>query len=384
MTIKSAYPLLEVVLILVVGLVGAAAGGIAVYSAIIRSQETQVQSILPTVVVETNADLQPVTSLAVNITDSQTAITQAVDKVGPAVVTVAGVIPDTGLVPGLSLERGVSGSGVYISSEGYILTNNHVVEGLEKATVIQADGSQREAAVIGTDPFSDLAVLKTDGGAPAIAPLGNSDVLNPGETVIAIGSPLGDFMNTVTVGVVSATGRTIDVDAGYQIEDLIQTDAAINQGNSGGPLLNLAGEVIGINTLVVRGRGGATAEGLGFAIPANTARAVAEQIIQKGFFTRPFLGIRWQAITPEIATAFSLSRQWGVYVTYIVPGSPAQAGTLQKGDIITKINGIEIDENNSYMNMLFLHQPGDRISLTVVRDGQEIEIQVTLGEALPN
>jgi len=163
-------------------------------------------------------------------------------------------------------------------------------------------------------------------------------VLNPGEMVIAIGSPLGDFKNTVTVGVVSATGRSIDTGQGYQIEGLIQTDAAINQGNSGGPLVNLASEVIGINTLIVRGSGiGAIAEGLGFAIPANTARAVAEQIMQKGYFSRPYMGIRWQSITPNIAAAYNLPVQWGVYVTEVTTGSPASKADLQPGDIITRI-----------------------------------------------
>ena len=144
-------------------------------------------------------------------------------------------------------------------------------------TIILADGSQETAKIVGTDQYSDIAVLKSSGKVPAVATLGNSDVLNPGESVIAIGSPLGDFKNTVTVGVVSATGRSIDTGSGYSIDNLIQTDAAINQGNSGGPLVNLAGEVIAINTLIVRNSGsGTVAEGLGFAIPIDTAKAVAE------------------------------------------------------------------------------------------------------------
>jgi 2-alkenal reductase len=247
------------------------------------------------------------------------------------------------------------------------------------------DGSQRTARVIGSDPFADLAVLKVEGTPPAVAPLGNSDVLQPGETVIAIGSPLGDFKNTVTVGVISATGRSIDAGAGYQIEGLIQTDAAINQGNSGGPLLNLAGEVVGLNTLVVRGRGSsAVAEGLGFAIPSNTARAVAEQIIQQGFFARPYLGIRWQPITPDIAAAYNLPQSWGAYITGVVPGSPAQASSLQPGDIITKIDGVAIDAERSYVNVLFLHQPGETVTLEIIRAGQPIDVDVTLGETKSN
>jgi len=182
--------------------------------------------------------------------------------------------------------------------------------------------------VVGADKYNDIAVLKTEGAAPAVAALGNSDALQPGESVIAIGSPLGDFKNTVTVGVISATGRSIDTGEGYQIEGLIQTDAAINQGNSGGPLLNLAGQVIAVNTLIVRGTGsGAVAEGLGFAIPIDTARVVAAQIIEKGYFAHPFLGITYQPISPAVAQTYDLPVQWGVYVSRVRPTAPpAKAG----------------------------------------------------------
>jgi 2-alkenal reductase len=206
--------------------------------------------------------------------------------------------------------------------------------------------------------------------------------LNPGESVIAIGSPLGNFKNTVTVGVVSATGRSIDTGNGYQIEDLIQTDAAINHGNSGGPLMNLAGEVIGINTLVVRNtNSGDVAEGLGFAVPVNTARAVAEQIIQKGYFSRPFMGIRFQQVTPNIAAAYSLPVQWGVYVTEVSSGSPASTAGLQQGDIIFKIGDVTLDETHSYINTLFTFKPGDQVPLGVMRDGKQVDLTITLGES---
>ncbi|MBL7650254.1 MAG: trypsin-like peptidase domain-containing protein, partial [Candidatus Hydrogenedentes bacterium] len=214
--------------------------------------------------------------------------------------------------------------GFFISDQGYIVTNNHVVDGTKDVSIILSDGTEQGAVVVGTDPYSDIAVLKTDGTVPAIVTLGNSDLLKPGESVIAIGSPLGDFKNSVTVGVVSATGRSIDTGQGYTVEGLIQTDAAINQGNSGGPLVNLAGEVIGINNMIVRGSGsGTVAEGLGFAIPVNTAQAVANQIIEKGYFSRPFMGISFQAISPDIASAYHLPADWGVYVQKVVDGSPA-------------------------------------------------------------
>jgi 2-alkenal reductase len=203
-----------------------------------------------------------------------------------------------------------------------------------------------------------------------------------GETVIAIGSPLGDLTNTITAGVISATGRSIDSDRGYQIEGLIQTDAAINEGNSGGPLVNLAGEVIGINTLVVRSSGdGSVAEGLGFALPVNTAKAVAEQIIQKGYFSRPYLGIQWQTINPYIALRYNLPVQWGVYVTDVAAGSPASQAGLQQGDIITQIGEVPIDETHSFFNALFQYQPGDVVSVGVARDSREFQVEVRLGES---
>ena len=223
--------------------------------------------------------------------------------VGPAVVTVVGTIPGQQTFFGRTSDGEVSGSGFFVSDKGYVITNNHVVEGTQSVHIILSDGSEQPATVVGTDKYNDIAVLKSTGPVPAVATLGDSDVLQPGESVIAIGSPLGDFKNSVTVGVVSATGRSIDTGQGYQVEGLVQTDAAINQGNSGGPLVNLAGQVIGVNTLIVRGNGnGAVAEGLGFAIPIDTAQAVASQIIDKGYFAHPFLGITYQPITPAIAT----------------------------------------------------------------------------------
>jgi serine protease Do len=189
----------------------------------------------------------------------------------------------------------------------------------------------------------------------------------------------------VTVGVVSATGRSIDTGRGYQVEDLIQTDAAINQGNSGGPLLNLAGEVIGINTLIVRDTGsGAVAEGLGFAIPMNTASTVAAQIMQKGYFSRPFMGISFQPITPDVAAAYNLPVKWGVYITEVMPNSPASNAQFQRGDIIIKLGDITLDETYAYVNTLYTYKPGDQLTVVLIRDGNEISAQVTLGESSPN
>ncbi len=372
------YVLFVVVVAGISALSGVLAGGLAVYRAMsqsgsqaVRSQAEQVQ-----------AEPTDVVPLNFSTTNIETTITDAVAKVGPAVVTVVGVIPGQITFFGPTGDQQVSGSGVFISQDGYVLTNNHVVDGTNNVVVILADGTQLPAKIVGTDRYADLAVLKADGKVPAVAKLGNSDNLKPGETVIAIGSPLGDFKNTVTVGVVSATGRNLDSGQGYNIEGLIQTDAAINSGNSGGPLVNLEGEVIGINTLVVRGSGygGTIAEGLGFSIPANTAQAVAEQIIQKGFFSRPYLGINSQPITPDIAAAYRLPVQWGAYVTLVGSGTPASSAGLQQGDIITRVGDIALDAEHSYTNALFAYKPGDQVTLEVVRDGRKLELQVTLGE----
>jgi len=361
---------------------GGVIGGVIVYrvmnqeksSSIITSPQTV--NVIPANVNSTNQ------VLTVNTSEIETTITQAVQNTGPAVVTVVGTIPGQNTFWGPTGEQQVSGSGVFISQEGYVLTNNHVVEGTKEVSIVLSDGSQLKATIVGTDQYAELAVLKTDGPVPAVATLGNSDLLNPGETVIAIGSPLGDFKNTVTVGVVSATGRSIDTGLGYQIEGLIQTDAAINEGNSGGPLVNLAGEVIGINSLVVRGSGsGTVAEGLGFAIPINTAQAVATQILEHGYVPYPYLGIRWQAITPSIAARYRLPADWGVYVSDVTDNSPAGLVGLRQGDIITGIDDVTLDEVHSYLNTLFLHKPGDLVTLSVVRGDKTLQLQVTLGEA---
>jgi len=375
------YITLIVVVAGVSALAGAVAGGIGVFQAVRQQAKlpAQIQAILPA------SNTNPAQTLNINTTDIQTSITQAVKQVGPAVVTVVGSIPGQQTFFGTSGDQTVSGSGIFISDQGYVLTNNHVVEGTQSTNIILSDGTQEKATIVGTDPYSDIAVLKADGKIPAVAKLGNSDVLQPGESVIAIGSPLGDFKNTVTVGVVSATGRSLDSGKGYQIENLIQTDAAINQGNSSGPLVDLVGEVIGVNTLIVRNTGtGAVAEGLGFSIPINTAQAVAQQIIQKGYFSHPYLGIGYQPITPDIAAAYNLPAQWGAYVTNVTAGSPAGQAGLQQGDIITKIDGVALDATHSYLNTLFTYKAGDQVTVGFSRNGQDMQVQVTLGEAPHN
>jgi 2-alkenal reductase len=386
------YLSLVILLAGVAALSGAAAGGAVVYQVMNRVETARLASAAPvTVPLNASNKSQPQaqsqgTTLVVNTTQIDTTITQAVQKVGPSVVTVVGTLPGQMTFRGMSPSGTVSGSGVFISSQGYILTNNHVIAGTQgDLTIVLADGSQETAKIVGADQYSDIAVLKTTGKVPAVATLGNSDVLNPGETVIAIGSPLGDFKNTVTVGVVSATGRSIDSGNGYSIDNLIQTDAAINQGNSGGPLVNLAGQVIAINTLIVRSSGsGTVAEGLGFAIPINTASTIAQQLIQNGSITRPYLGISFQAVSPDIANAYNLPVQWGAYVTDVAASSPASQAGLQQGDIITSIGGVALDGTHDYVNVLYNYKPGDQVVLVYDRNGKNLQVQVTLGTAPSN
>ena len=308
-------------------------------------------------------------------------VTKVVEEVAPAVVTITAVIPGTMTWWGPTSDSTSMGSGVIISEDGYILTNNHVITEGKEYYVELADGTVLQAQLINADSFSDLAILKVEGQMPAVARLGDSDLLKPGETVIAIGSPLGSFKNTVTVGVISATGRYLDSASGdYQMENLIQTDTAINQGNSGGPLVNLAGEVIGINVMIVRGSSysSTTAEGLNFAIPSNTASLISEQIIQNGAFSRPVLGIRWAEITARMARNYRLPTQYGIYVMEVSPNGPAGKAGIQVDDIIIRIGDYTIEENGSFYNCLFKYSPGDTVEVEVYRGSETQVFTVTL------
>lgn len=365
------YGLILIVIMIITGVIGGVVGGAIVYSTQRRVSPTQpIKS--PT------QETFESSSISLEIT---TAITEVVARVEPAVVTVISYLRPQVTFFGGVIERSGSGSGAIISFDGYIVTNNHVVEGAERLEVILADGTILPANLVGVDPYADLAVIHAEGEMPAIITWGNSNVLDSGETVIAIGSPLGSFMNTVTVGVVSATGRSIETSSGFLMEDLIQTDAAINTGNSGGPLVNLAGQMIGINTLIIRGSeaGGAVAEGLGFAIPSNSAQAVADQLIDKGFVSRPYLGIRWQWITPGIANRYRLPVDYGVYLSEVIRDGPADQSGLRRGDILVSMDDQEFDPEHPYINQLIKRQPGDQVVFGVVRNGDQFEVDVTLG-----
>ena len=372
-----------IILILIVSVISSLGGGLVGGLLISRTQRPSYEEVQEPGD-DLDSELFPIASeentLVVDDTDIETTITGVVEQVGPAVVTVLGNVDVDPAANGGRSTAEVSGSGVFITNDGYLITNEHVVDGARDFQVILQDGQVKEAALIGSDVFSDLAVLKMNDPAPAFAALGNSDMLDPGETVVAIGSPLGMFMNSVTSGVVSGVGRSIDSGRGYVIEDLIQTDAAINQGNSGGPLVNLAGEVIGINNLVVRGSGrGTVAEGLGFAIPSNTVQAVTNQIIATGDFLRPYLGVNWQPITPSISRMYNLPTDWGVYVFGVQPDGPAEGAGILENDIITRVGEIELGAENPFINVLFQYQPGDNLQIGLLRDGEEITIELIAG-----
>jgi 2-alkenal reductase len=305
-----------------------------------------------------------------------------VKKVGPAVVTVVNLKMPQGDFWGNLIQPRSLGSGVIIDPQGYVVTNNHVVKGNEALSVIMASGDKKDAELMGTDAFSDLAVLYIEGDNFPAAELGDSSQLQPGERVIAIGSALGDFRNTVTSGVISGLERSVVVDESFALEDLIQTDTAINHGNSGGPLVNLQGQVIGINTLIIRGDSYSedVAEGLGFAIPSNTVHLVVEQLIAKGRVSRPFLGISHQKVTPQLAAYYNLAVNHGVLVLQVASATPASQTGLKVGDVIMAIGEDPIDPANPFLNVLMRHQVGETVTLNVNRFGRELALEVTLGE----
>ena len=266
------------------------------------------------------------------------------------------------------------GSGFLVSADGYIMTNSHVVKGADKIEVTLHDGEVQKASLVGTDPSTDLAVIKIEGKEFPFLQLGDSETLDVGEWVIAIGSPF-QLQASLTVGVVSAKGRQgLNI---TDLEDFIQTDAAINPGNSGGPLLDLEGRVIGINTAIVSRTGGYM--GIGFAIPSNMAKNVMDQLIQKGSVTRGFLGINLQPIDKEIAAGFNLAKVEGVLVAAVEKDSPADKAGLQQGDIILEYDGKPIKSLQSFRYDISIIHPGQKVQLKVNRKGNILMIPVVLG-----
>lgn len=268
----------------------------------------------------------------------------------------------------------VRGSGFLISADGLILTNNHLIEGMEEVFVSLDSGQRLPAKIIGADPKTDLAVIKIEGTSFPYLHMGDSQDLQVGELVLAIGNPFG-LQASVTAGIISAKGRSeLNI---TDFDDFLQTDAAINPGNSGGPLINLDGKVIGINTAIVSGSGGYM--GIGFAIPSNMAKNIMDQLIETGTVTRGFLGVIMQPVDPDIAAAFDLDKVQGALVAEVIPGSPAEKGGLRQGDVILQFNGHPVENMSSLRTAVSLTPPGTKVSFLVNRSGQLVTLSVQIG-----
>jgi 2-alkenal reductase len=379
---KPSYGLLSCALLLAVlvgvaggGLMGGFAGYYAAQSAMpqsVAANTSPIPVVANPIAPTTNPSAPAVTNLTLK---EDSAVIDAVRKVKPAVVTVINQLQTRRPTSSAT----ASGSGVVIDSRGYIVTNNHVIEGQKSLSVIFADGTKADATVVGADTVADIAVIKVDGKIPAAVAFGDSNALEPGQYTIAIGSPLGDFRGTVTLGVVSAMNRSVG-----KMQGLIQTDAAINNGNSGGPLINTMGQVIGINTLVVRSTNeGNVAEGLGFAVPSNMVREIVNQLIATGKVERSYIGIRYQDNDPQISGALNLNTSSGVVVSTVEANSPAAKAGLQENDVILALDGNKIDQDHPLSVLLFSRRAGDTVTLTISRDGKEVQIKLTLGVRPP-
>ncbi|MDQ3149037.1 MAG: trypsin-like peptidase domain-containing protein, partial [Chloroflexota bacterium] len=279
-----------------------------------------------------------------------------------------------------------TGSGFIYDAEGWILTNRHVVEDASELGITLNDGQQFTGEVYGIDTLTDLAIVKIDATNLPMAAIGTSSHLEPGQVAIAIGNPLG-YENTVTTGVVSGLGRRITASdasqtSAEQLNNLIQTDAAINPGNSGGPLVNSAGQVIGVNTAV-----STNAQGLGFAIPIDVATPIMQQALDGEELTRPWIGVYYVSVDPALATAQDLPVDDGALIgtsdgsgQAVFPGSPAEDAGLQSGDIIVAVDGEQVSADSDLATLILPHAPGDTITLRILRDNSTREIEVTLGE----
>jgi S1-C subfamily serine protease len=316
----------------------------------------------------------------VNIDENSATIT-AVARVMPAVVLIEST-SNGGVLGGAN---GI-GSGFIFDADGWILTNKHVVEGADQINVQLNDSRVFSGRVYGIDTLTDLAIVKIDATGLPVAPLGSSDELELGQMAIAIGNPLGNFENTVTTGVVSGLGRQIQAgdssgSSSEQLNNLIQTDAAINPGNSGGPLINSAGQVIGINTAVNQ-----DAQGIGFAIPISVARPILLLALDGKPIARPWIGVYYTLVTAQVAEDQGLSVDHGVLINAsssgapgVFPGSPAEKAGLADGDIVVAVDGEAVDADHDLATRVLPHVPGDTVTLSVVRDSRTLEIKVTLG-----
>ncbi len=328
---------------------------------------------------------KPPVSLDADATSFSKAFIEVAEKVTPTIVAITVVSErenphsDFFFFPfkDMPKEQRGSGSGIIISDDGYIITNNHVVESATKVTVGMSDKRTFEAKVIGTDPLTDLAVIKVDAKNLPTAYLGNSDDLKVGQWVMAIGNPLS-LASTVTAGIISAFGRRLDlIKDSYGVEDYIQTDAAINPGNSGGALVDLSGAVIGVNSAIAAGNTG-TYIGYGFAIPINLVKSVAKDLIAHGKISRGYIGVNIDEVDDAMAKSLGLNKPKGIIVQGIVDGGAASKADIREGDIILKVDGKEVNQPNQLQGYIASKSAGTIVKLTLFRDGKEIEREVTL------
>ena len=308
---------------------------------------------------------------------------QVVDRVMPAVVTVINEQQFSDGIFGQTEVEAGRGTGFIIDDAGNIVTNEHVVRGGSGFSVILSDGENRPATLVGSDPLSALAVVRMEGATPASVTFGDSNSLQQGQPVLAIGSPLGEFTGTVTSGIISALNRDFPagpVGTGEGVyTDLIQHDAAINPGNSGGPLFDLAGRVIGVNTLGIPQSGMTPVQGLFFAIPANHVARVVDELIENGEVAYPRIGIRYQPISPDLAAQNDLPIDYGAYVLESEARGPASDAGIRTGDIIVAIGDQRISGDTTFPEALFARSAGETVSVTVLRNGEEQVFEVTLG-----
>ncbi len=338
------------------------------------------QATTPTSTVTTTVLAQPsptATSTPIKTSTISTLldIADVAAAVRPAVVSIASEVTVQMFFQSIPQE-GV-GSGVIFDAKGYILTNNHVVEGATKITVTLPDGRVFEdATIVGRDPDTDLAVVKIAGDNLPVARLGDSGKLRIGEWVIAIGNPLAlEGGPTVTVGVVGAVARSVEEQNGAILDDLIQTDAAINPGNSGGPLVNLAGEVVGINTVIA-----AEAQNIGFAVSINTAKPVVDSILAQGRVVRPYIGVDLLRVTAALALRYGLSVNQGALITRVSRNTPAFQAGLRAGDVIVRFDGTQITSDSQLKRAILQREVGDTVQVTYVRGTQESTATITLAE----
>ncbi|MEE8167680.1 MAG: trypsin-like peptidase domain-containing protein [Candidatus Hydrothermarchaeales archaeon] len=331
-----------------------------------------------------------VTTLVVNETTGKEGLVTAIfEDVKDSVVFITSRSLERDMFRRLRPVEG-AGSGLIISSDGYIVTNDHVVENTEELTVTLSNGEEVEAELIGADPSSDIAVIKIDVAFKLkAAKLGSSSTLKPGQLAIAIGNPYR-LENSVTVGVISALNRSLEAKNGFLIQGIIQTDAAINPGNSGGPLLNSRGEVIGINTAIISTTEGF--QGIGFAVPISTAKRISQELIERGKVSYPWLGITGTSLTPEMAEEFGTSIKEGVLIIEAIPDSPADKaglrGTVEKageegfilGDIIIEMDGEKLEDIEELVDVILAHRVDETVEVKYIREEEEKTTQVTLGE----